>query len=85
MLEAADLSRKNKGPLQSSLNGAIQSLEQGKFQAAIGQLGAFDNKVKAQLAGEHAELAEQLSAVTQALIGVLEDCAQRPGNGGGGN
>ena len=82
MLEAADLSRKNKGPLQQSLRGAIESLEDGKLNAAIGKLGAFENKVQAQLGSSHPELAARLSTATQALIDVLEDC-EEAGPGGG--
>jgi hypothetical protein len=59
------------------LRGAIRSLEDGKVRAAIGQLGAFENKVHAQLAGSHPELAASLSAAAQGLIEALENCAGR--------
>ena len=88
LLEAVDVSRKAKAPLQAALNGAIQALEKGKLESAIGQLHAFDNKVKAQLPQENAALAEQLSAATEALIRVLDDCPKHPeheGDENGGN
>lgn len=75
LLDAADLSRKHKQPLQASLRGAINALERGNFRAAIGQLGAFKNKVRAQIGASHPGLAASLSAATDAVIAALEECS----------
>jgi len=78
LLDAADLPRKHLHPLQAALQGVIESLEEGKINGAIGQLGAFDNKVKAQLESTHPDVAARLSAATQALIEALEHCVDQP-------
>jgi len=74
LLESADLSRKNKGPLQSSIAAAINSLEHGKIKTGINQLEAFENKVQAQLGSDHPGLAASLTAATEALIEALGNC-----------
>jgi len=74
LLDAADLSRKNLGPLEESIRAAIHSLERGKLKTGISQLEAFENKVKAQLEGDHPGLAASLTAATEALIDALANC-----------
>lgn len=74
MLDAADLSRKQRQPLQASLSAAMQSLERGNFKSAIGQLDAFKNKVRAQIGDSHPSLALSLIDATDAIIGTLENC-----------
>ena len=74
LLEAADLSRKNKGPLQESIRAAINSLDHHKIKTGINQLEAFENKVKAQLGSDHPGLAASLSAATEALVEALGNC-----------
>ena len=74
LLEAADLSRKNKGPLQESIRAAINSLDHGKIKTGINQLEAFEHKVQTQLGSDHQGLAASLSAATEALIEALGNC-----------
>jgi choice-of-anchor C domain-containing protein len=80
-------------PLVATLSAALASIERGNYTAAINQLAAFQNKVRAQVAPDDPTLAGQFIQAAQAIIDALSrDCAsakphgkigkvQRHGNG----
>jgi len=70
-VSASDL--KHKQPLLATLNAALASIERGNCHSAIGQLGAFQNKVRAQVAKKDFALAMQLIQGAQQVIAAL-DC-----------
>jgi hypothetical protein len=55
-------------PLQAVLKAAAESAYNGNFTAAINQLQAFQNKVRAQVAPNDPVLANELIAATQEII-----------------
>lgn len=61
----------NTQPLVVSLNAALAAIGRNQPQAAINQLGAFINKVQAQLESSDPALAAQLIADAQAIIDAL--------------
>jgi hypothetical protein len=60
-------------PLIAALSAAAASMDRGNATAAINQLQAFQNKVRAQDASSDAVLAEQLIQATQLVINVLQE------------
>jgi hypothetical protein len=62
------LSQRQKGPLLAILEAARVSLAGANCQTAIKQLHAFQNKVRAQVRGSDATLADALIAAAQAII-----------------
>jgi hypothetical protein len=64
----SDLSSKARQPLLASLNATYSSFQRGSFSAGANQLGAFQNKVAAQLGQLDATLAEQLIDAAQQII-----------------
>jgi hypothetical protein len=50
LVEDTDLARQNKRPLLASLKAACASFDRGDLTAGLNQLGAFQNKVRAQVA-----------------------------------
>jgi hypothetical protein len=53
---------RHKHPLLASLEAALASLERGNDNSATGQLGAFQNKVGAQVAKHNTALAMELTS-----------------------
>lgn len=66
LVEATEITRSNKRPLIATLKGAAASFDRGNATSAFNQLGAFQNKVQAQVG-------RQDPAAAQAFI----DSAQR--------
>jgi hypothetical protein len=64
----SSLATNRKPPLLASLNAAKTSFESGNFQSGINQLGAFQNKVRAQVGPGDPALAEALSSAAQRVI-----------------
>jgi hypothetical protein len=67
-LSDANLERKNKRPLIASLKAAIASFDRGQFHTGANQLRAFQNKLRAQVAGDNPERASALAAMCQSII-----------------
>jgi len=74
LLENSNLGRKNLQPLEASLNAAEASFERGNTTAAINQLSAFQNKVRAQIAPFNPQVANELIQAVQVII----DAAHTP-------
>jgi hypothetical protein len=74
LVDDADLGRKNKRPLIASLKAAQASFDRGDLGAGTNQLGAFLNKVRAQVAKDHPAEAEAFSDCAQDIIDAI-DCA----------
>lgn len=72
LVENSNLSRKDKQPLIATLGAAAASLERESFQAAMGQLGAFQNKVRAQIARDDPTQAEAFIKCAQAVIDAIQ-------------
>lgn len=66
-IESSSL-QKNKQPLLVSLAAACESFQRGNTNAAINQLQAFQNKVRAQVAKQSPTLAEEWTQAAQKLI-----------------
>jgi len=67
VIEHSDFRGRNKQPVLASLNAAIRSLTRGQPQAAANQLGAFENKVRAQVTPFDPFLAEHLVQTVRLL------------------
>ena len=72
-VNASDL--QHKQPLLAALNAALASIERGNCHPAVGQLGAFQNKVRAQISD--AVLANELIEGAGQVIAAL-DCEDSP-------
>jgi hypothetical protein len=70
-IDQSGLARREKQPLLASLQAAARSFERGAFATGVNQLGAFQNKVRAQIAAEHPELAAEWDAAARELIEAL--------------
>ncbi len=71
-VDQADLGRKNKRPLFASLKAATASLDRGSFDAGVGQLRAFQNKIRAQIAPGDPALAQSLIRSAQDILDAIE-------------
>jgi len=71
LLEQANLGTKNKQPLVASLNAAISSFDGDNLNAALNQLSAFENKVRAQMGGSNPDLAAQLIGAAEQILAVV--------------
>jgi hypothetical protein len=78
----ADLGRRNKRPLIATLKAACASFDRGNCVSGVNQLEAFQNKVRAQIGGVNAALADEIIALTQEVLDCI-DCEK--GNNGIGN
>src|SRR5262249_2892447 len=67
-MRQGSFSRKTAGPLIARLEAALASFQLGNRRAGANQLGAFQNKVRAQVAPKDASLAEQLTVAAQQII-----------------
>jgi hypothetical protein len=77
MVKASDLGHKR--PLLASLEAALASIERGNYNSASGQLGAFINKVGAQVAKKDSALAMNLIEGAQQVIDELDDSPKMAG------
>jgi len=68
----ADLDRKNKRPFLATLKAVQASFDRGQTNAAVNQLGAFQNKVQAQLAPSQPNLAAEWIALAEAIINAVQ-------------
>lgn len=62
---------RHKRPLLASLEAALASIERGNHNSATGQLGAFQNKVRAQVSKKDAALAMELTEGAAQVIAGL--------------
>jgi len=67
-------------PLLATLSAALRSMERCNSVAAVNQLGAFRNKVRAQVARSDPALATSFIQAAQDIIDVLSRGSARPGN-----
>ncbi len=68
LVQNSTLTRQAQRPLISSLKAACASFEGGGLTSGVGQLGAVQNKVRAQLSATDPTLAQELIDGTQAII-----------------
>jgi len=69
-------------PLVATLSAALASIERGNYTAAINQLEAFQNKVRAQVTPGDPALAGQFIQAAQEIVGALNrDCASAKPHG----
>lgn len=66
-----DLDRKNKRPFLATLKAAQASFDRGDNTPALNQLGAFQNKVRAQLGRTHPETAAAWIRLAQAIVNAV--------------
>lgn len=68
LVESAAIERKNKRPLIASLKAAVASFDRGNFESAVNQLGAFKNKVRAQVLRDNPTEGQLLLDTVQSII-----------------
>jgi hypothetical protein len=68
LVDSSNFGKKNTQPLIATLEAAIASFERGNATSGLNQLGAFQNKVRAQVAPFDATLAAELIAAAQTII-----------------
>jgi hypothetical protein len=64
-------------PLLATLASVRSAIERGNLRSAIHQLGAFQNKVRAQLGSSRPDLSAQVIALAQLLIETLDPTGAR--------
>jgi hypothetical protein len=74
LLDSSVLPRNNKRPLFATLKAACASFDRGSLDSAVGQLGAFQNKVRAQVGRSHPAEAQALIRCVQQILDAV-DCA----------
>ena len=84
LVEVSVLERKNKQSLIATLKAASASLERGSLDSAMGQLTAFQQKVRAQIAPANPVEAQAFSECVDRILNAI-GCAGRPRHGGGNN
>jgi hypothetical protein len=67
LVNASDIAAKNKRPFIASLKAAGASFDRGSFNSACGQLGAFQNKTRAQVGKAYPEIAAQWIQMAQTI------------------
>ncbi len=72
LVEAAKVARKHKRYLVQSLDAAIDSLNKDHLSAALGELSAFEHKVRAQIAPADPDTAALLTSAAEALMQELK-------------
>jgi len=72
LLDSMNLARKNKRPLLASLKAAAASFDRGNIGAAMNQLKAFQQKVRAQVAGANPAGAAALTDCVQRILAATE-------------
>jgi hypothetical protein len=78
LINGSVLVRKNSRPLMTSLEQAGDSMNRGSAGAAVNQLQAFQNKVRAQVLPFDPALANQLIALAQSIIDSIGDPGPKP-------
>lgn len=71
-IDAANLSRKNKRPLLTTIETGCQSFDAGDFRTGVNQLQAFQNKVRAQVAPTDPAAAQIFHDLAQDIIDAVE-------------
>src|SRR5262249_32104898 len=61
-------------PLLASLNAAADSFGRGNNTSGVNQLGAFENKVQAQVMPDNPALAASFLQATQQILDALSQC-----------
>jgi len=74
LVDNANLGRKNKRPLIASLKAACASFDRGSFDSGVGQLGAFLNKVRAQVSRDYPNEARAFTDCVQNILDAV-NCA----------
>ena len=79
LVDDSVIARKNKRPLIASLKAACASLDRGSLESALGQLHAFQNKVRAQVAPSNPDEARAFIQCAQQIVTAI-DCAADAAN-----
>jgi hypothetical protein len=75
-IDNADLGRRNKRPLIASLKAACASFDRGSCNSGYNQLGAFINKVRAQVGRNNPTVAAEWIALAEAIRAQI-DCPEQ--------
>lgn len=73
LVSESDMGSRNKQPLLATLAAAMASFSRGDASSGANQLGAFQNKVRAQLARTDAVLANELIQAAEEIIAGQRD------------
>jgi hypothetical protein len=71
----ASLGRQNKRPFIASLKAAVASFDRGSCESGVNQLGAFLNKVRAQVSRNNPAIAAEWTALVNAILAQI-DCPE---------
>jgi len=71
LVKDAELGAGNQQPLLATLRAAAASFDRGDVAAALNQLSAFQNKVRARIAPSNPALASELATAAQQIIAVV--------------
>jgi uncharacterized repeat protein (TIGR01451 family) len=77
-IDEANLGRRNKRPLITTIEEACQSFDTGGFRTGVNQLKAFQNKVRAQVEPVDPVAAQTFHALAQEMIDAVEAAAAAP-------
>ncbi len=77
LVDEANLGSRNKQPLLATLSAAISSFDRGDVKAALNQLSAFHNKVRAQVASWNPALASEFTVASQTIYDVVSRHASK--------
>jgi hypothetical protein len=78
-VNASSIERRNKRPFLASLKSAAAAADRGQAHTAQNILGAFQNKVRAQVAKANPVEAQAWIRWAQAIIDGLQPCAAPEG------
>lgn len=71
VLIESEMTRKDKRPLLATLDRVWHSIIDGRYNAAAKQLRAFQQKVRAQVAGKNVETGQRMVSVAQQIIDAI--------------
>lgn len=72
LVDTMNLARKNKRPLLASLKAAAAAFDRGAIGAAMNQLNAAQNKIRAQVAPSNPAAAEALTDCIRRILSAIE-------------
>jgi hypothetical protein len=71
LVEQTDVTRRNKRPLIATLKAAAASFDRGSLTSGVNQLGAFQNKVRAQIGKDNPAEAQMFSDTVQKILDAI--------------
>jgi hypothetical protein len=76
LVDGSDVARKNLRPLIATLKAACASADRGNMASLAGQLGAFQNKVRAQIGKTDPAAANAMTSAVQKILDAMKCSGQ---------